>query len=354
MNGGRRYLHRVRPSETSLSLLDLLATTYPHSPRSVWEDHLAHGRVLLNGAAASAASRLRAADELTYLRPPWREPAAPTRLPILHADAHLLALRKPSGLPVLPSELYYERTVLSLLAAAPPPHYAPVHRLGVATSGVLLAAASAAAKARLAAAFEARRVRKTYRALASGRIAADSLRVDAPIGSVPHASWGGSVAAAAPHGKPALSLVTVLARREAATLVEVEIPTGRPHQIRIHLAYAGHPLVGDPLYAAGGVPRGAEGGERPPLPRDGGYLLHALRVELEHPVSGERMTLYAAPPAELCVEGEAPFVEGEGEEVGGWRREGGEGGAEGGEGAGEGGEGGQGGWDEGEEAVALR
>ena len=106
---------------------------------------------------------------------------------------------------------------------------------------------------------------------------ADAFEVDVPIGPVAHASYCGSVHAAVPGGgdgaRPALSRVRLLRRDEArnASLVEVEIPTGRPHQIRIHLAYAGHPLVGDPLYGSGGVPlpsavaAAAEGAA--PLPR---------------------------------------------------------------------------------------
>jgi 23S rRNA pseudouridine1911/1915/1917 synthase len=86
--------------------------------------------------------------------------------------------------------------------------------------------------------------------------------------------------------------VTVLERRRDATLVEVEIRTGRPHQIRIHLAWAGHPLVGDPLYGPGGVPLP----DTCALPGDPGYLLHAQRLELVHPRTGERLALTCQPP----------------------------------------------------------
>ena len=153
--------------------------------------------------------------------------------------------------------MFWEHTALAVLrraaadgAAAP----TPVHRLGVGTSGVLLCAATPAARAALGTALQQRRITKTYRALASGLVQADAFEVDVPIGPVAHASYCGSVHAAVPGGgdgaRPALSRVRLLRRDEAmnASLVEVEIPTGRPHQIRIHLAYAGHPLVGDPLY----------------------------------------------------------------------------------------------------------
>jgi 23S rRNA pseudouridine1911/1915/1917 synthase len=88
--------------------------------------------------------------------------------------------------------------------------------------------------------------------------------------------------------------VRVLAARGGNALVSVRIPTGRPHQIRIHLAAAGHPLVADPLYVRGGVP-----GPAPGLPGDAGYFLHAHRLGLAHPTSGRALVLECAPPPEL-------------------------------------------------------
>jgi 23S rRNA pseudouridine1911/1915/1917 synthase len=85
-------------------------------------------------------------------------------------------------------------------------------------------------------------------------------------------------------------------RHEGTTLFEVEITTGRPHQIRIHLAYAGHPLAGDPLYDAGGVIK-----PQPGLPGDGGYLLHAERLSFVHPLTDAEMVLTATPPPALTA-----------------------------------------------------
>ena len=101
------------------------------------------------------------------------------------------------------------------------------------------------------------------------------------------------------NGKNALSLVSLLEAREDTSLLEVRIETGRPHQIRIHLAFAGHPLSGDPLYAAGAAIRNPEA-----LPGDCGYLLHAERLYFHHPTTGLALDIRCSPPPELETSGE--------------------------------------------------
>lgn len=168
----------------------------------------------------------------------------------------------------------------------------PLHRLGRATSGITLFALDSATAATLAATWSG--VRKTYRALAAGCAASDDYDIRTPIGPVAHPRLG-TVHAANPAGKPAHSVARAVERRAESTLFEVELRTGRPHQIRIHLASIGYPLVGDPLYAPGGIPRA----EHPGLPGDPGYALHAFRLEFTHPTTGEQLRLEASPPNEL-------------------------------------------------------
>ena len=170
------------------------------------------------------------------------------------------------------------------------PAPAPLHRLGRGTSGLVLFALTREARRAVAADWRAGRVDKEYRALLSGRPAQDTFTVDVPIGPVPHPRLG-SVYAASTAGRPALSHARVIAARGSDTLVSVTIATGRPHQIRIHMAAAGHPLVGDPLYAPGGTPRAEPG-----LPGDPGYWLHAFRLALTHPTTGVRLVLECMPP----------------------------------------------------------
>lgn len=176
-----------------------------------------------------------------------------------------------------------------------------MHRLGRETSGIVLFARSRQAAAAIQAAWRGHQVDKRYRALGQGRPAWDELEVAAPIGPVPHPRLG-TVQAASPGGKPALSRVRVLERRARGTLFEVRIDTGRPHQIRIHLAWAGHPLAGDPLYGPGGLPLAG----LPGLPGDGGYFLHAERLAFVHPGTGRTLELWSPPPAELLLVSETP------------------------------------------------
>jgi 23S rRNA pseudouridine1911/1915/1917 synthase len=139
-----------------------------------------------------------------------------------------------------------------------------------------------------------RNVGKRYRALAVGEPSGNVFEITDPIGPVPH-SLLGSIHGASVKGKPARSSVVVLEQREGEFLCDVHIETGRPHQIRIHLAAAGHPLVGDPLYPAGGVPeRGCRA-----LPGDPGYSLHAAELTFRHPRTGRNTKITCQPPPSL-------------------------------------------------------
>jgi 23S rRNA pseudouridine1911/1915/1917 synthase len=127
-----------------------------------------------------------------------------------------------------------------------------------------------------------------------GRPEVDEFEVDVPIGPVIHPLLG-RVHAASKEGKTARSRIRQLEQREDMSLVEVSLVTGRPHQIRVHLAYAGFPLVGDPLYPKGGVPSA----DTRALPGDLGYLLHAELLRFTHPGSGALTEVYCVPPPPL-------------------------------------------------------
>jgi 23S rRNA pseudouridine1911/1915/1917 synthase len=292
VNAGFEYQEKVGPEAAGRTVLAWLVRRYPHSTEAAWRERIATGEVRLDGEVALAMDVLRPGQSLVWRRPPWEEPVVPLGFAILHRDEHLLAVAKPRGLPSVPNGGFLEHTLLFRVRRLHP-EAVPMHRLGRGTSGLVLFARTDGARRAVAAEWRAGRVEKEYRALVRGVPAAESFTVDTPIGLVPHPRLS-RVHAASREGKPAVSHVRVLARRDGAALVAVAIPTGRPHQIRIHLAAAGHPLVGDPLYVEGGVP-----GPDPGLPGEGGYRLHAHRLALTHPATGERLELECAPPPEL-------------------------------------------------------
>jgi 23S rRNA pseudouridine1911/1915/1917 synthase len=291
LNRGYAYTTIIGPQHHGRTLLSHLATLYPHSTTQAWQQNLNHHEVTLNGITATGHEPLAAGQILVWNRPPWVEPDAPQHFQILLNDTHILAVNKPSGLPTLPGGGFLQNTLLRLVQKQFPTAN-PVHRLGRATSGIVLFAKTPQAAAQLTADWNTPKVQKIYRALAQGVAPQDAYEILTPIGLVPHPLIG-SVWAASPTGKPSKSLAKVISRTADTTTFEVSLHSGRPHQIRIHLASIGHPLVGDPLYGATGQPLA----NLPGLPGDGGYLLHAQFLKFQHPITGEPITLEAALPS---------------------------------------------------------
>ncbi len=290
MNEGYEYRERLGPDADARTLLAYLSRRYPHSSRTEWATRIASGHVLIDGQPATSERVLRGGCELVWQRPPWREPDAPGAFAVLYEDNDLLAVDKPAGLPTLPGGNFLKATLLYLVRAYAP-DAAPLHRLGRWTSGLVLCAKNQPAGAELTRQWSAREVGKRYRALAGGLPDWDEMTISAPIGPVPHAVLA-SIHAAMPNGRPSLSHVTVLERYADSFLCDVRIATGRPHQIRIHLAAAGHPLTGDPLYGAGGLPLP----DTHALPGDPGYHLHSAELSFIHPATGRKMVLECEPP----------------------------------------------------------
>ena len=303
-NQGYTYTNRIDADGEGETLLGFYLRRYTHSTEAEWRGRIEQGLVKLNGASARHDTALRRGDTLTYLREPWPEPETPLSFETLYEDAHLLAVHKPSGLPVLPGGHHLTNTLLALVrnrydGEVEP---SPLHRLGRGTSGIVLFARSREALRIMTETFVERRITKVYRALVQGVNLPDTFVIDTPIGPVDYPPIG-RLHAATPDGRASRSEGRCLHvdPETGNTLVEITIITGRPHQIRIHTAAFGHPLVGDPLYVSGGGPISPIEGERAPLPGDTGYNLHAHKVAFRHPTEDRDLTILAPPPACLLT-----------------------------------------------------
>ncbi len=288
LNQGYRFRSVVASESDNQSLVNYLAEHFSHSSQETWQQRLDQGEVYLNGVPAFGEERLRSGQVVDWNRPGWMEKGAPCHFEVIYRDQELLAVTKPSGLPTLPGAGYFENTLLHLVRKIAP-EARPLHRLGRATSGIVLFALNKDVTRELQRSWPL--ITKEYLALAAGIAACDRYDIRTPIGPVDHPRLG-KVHAASDSGKSARSVASVVERTKEATLFRVELFSGRPHQIRIHMASIGHPLVGDPLYAMGGVPKR----DQPGLPGDGGYFLHANKMVLHHPVSGSLLELVAPEP----------------------------------------------------------
>ncbi len=292
-NQGYAYRSIIDGAWAGQTLLEHLVGVYTHSTRQTWLQRLEHGELLLEGAIATGNTVLRGGQQLVWNRPPWHEDDTPQEFEVVFEDEWLLAVNKPSGLPTIPGGGFLENTLLHLVRQQWP-GVNPVHRLGRGTSGLVLFAKTGEVASTLLRDWNTPGVEKIYRALAAGMAERDHYDIQTPIGLVPHPRLG-SVWAADANGKQSRSVADVIERSEGKTVFAVSLHSGRPHQIRIHLASVGHPLVGDPLYGPGGKPLE----HLPGLPGDGGYLLHAEILRFRHPVSQLKLQLRA--PAQVAL-----------------------------------------------------
>ncbi len=269
----------------------------PQYSRSRLQDWIEQGRVLVNGSPEKRSYLLKGAERI-HVQPGELAPlrATPEDLPleVLYEDADVIAINKPAGMVVhtgagqhsgtLVNAVLHRFGMLSTVGGDLRPGI--VHRLDRYTSGVILVARSDAAHRNLAEQFASRQVEKVYIALVHGRVKNDHGGVDTPITRDPVRRI--RMTARLARGRHASTSYQVLNRFEKFTFLEVKIGTGRTHQIRVHLASIGHPVVGDKLYGA-------------PPSALGRYFLHARQITFTSPGTGERITVSAPLPDDLEI-----------------------------------------------------
>jgi len=300
-DGGERRAVTV-PADASPGRADRFAADLTGLSRSHVQRLISEGRLHAGERAIKANAIVTPGTVLTLDVPP---PADPTPKPepgivldIAYEDDDLLIVNKPAGLVVHPAPGHASGTLVNaLLGRAGPAGFGGiagvrrpgiVHRLDRDTSGLLMVARDDAAQASLMAQLKARRVKKTYLALVQGSVAAAAGRIEAPIGRDPKHRTRMAVVA---DGRAATTGYRVRERFAGWTLLELDLVTGRTHQIRVHLDAIGHPVAGDPVYGTGTSRRGPAGLER--------LFLHSWRLELTSPSSGRLIRAEAPLPSEL-------------------------------------------------------
>ncbi|MDR1599035.1 MAG: RluA family pseudouridine synthase [Oscillospiraceae bacterium] len=283
--------------------LDKVLAAASARSRSFVESQIRAGRVFVEGEKMTKTGFMLKPGQRARLLLPPPAPIAlepePMQLSIIYEDNDMAVVDKPAGLVTHPAAGHASGTLvngllarlegLSGIGGALRPGI--VHRLDKDTSGLILVAKSDRAHARLAEDIASRRVRKTYLAVVHGAFREDEGRIDAPVGRHP---TDRKRMAVTDGGRNALTLFkqrVTLGRQDGAgvsSLLEVEIITGRTHQIRVHMAWRGHPVLGDPVYGLACDRKG-----------DSRLMLHAWRLGLAHPVTGEPLSLESPVPAEF-------------------------------------------------------
>ncbi|HSL97761.1 MAG TPA: RluA family pseudouridine synthase [Candidatus Deferrimicrobiaceae bacterium] len=299
-----KTLRMTIPADAAPRRADRVAADLSGLSRSHVQRLISEGRLTADGRPLKANAIVPAGAALELALPPPAdsgiEPRPDIEVRVVHEDPDLLIVDKPAGLVVHPAPGHTSGTLVNALVGRGEPLATAgiagvlrpgiVHRLDRDTSGLLMVARSDAAQAALQAQLKARRIKKTYLALVAGAVTAGAGRIEAPIGRDPGHRTRMAIVAG---GRAATTNYRVRERFDGWTLLELDLVTGRTHQLRVHLAGIGHPIAGDPVYGTGAARRGPAGLER--------LFLHAWRLELVSPSSGRLIRAEAPLPAELAT-----------------------------------------------------
>ena len=260
---------------------------------------IAEGRVRVNGKPAAKSARLSGGETVTVDVPPRRAPALPPQdipLDVVYEDDDVIVVNKPTGLVVHPAPGHPDGTLVnallhhcgdSLSGIGGEKRPGIVHRIDRDTSGLIIAAKNDAAHLALSAQLKDHSLSRTYECLVTGNMKQDSGTVDAPIG---RSSADRKKMAVVPTGRRAVTHWEVVARYPGVTHLRCRLETGRTHQIRVHMAYIGHPILGDTVYGA-----------KKPVPGLTGQCLHATGLRFIHPRTGEPVELHCPLPPEFTA-----------------------------------------------------
>jgi 23S rRNA pseudouridine1911/1915/1917 synthase len=299
------------PEDAGMRLDAYISRQVADCTRSYAAQLIRKGHVLVDGAAAKPSHRVKTSEQISIDIPP-PEPVElvpePMALDILFEDRHLIVINKPPGLVVHPAAGHPSGTLVNGIF-----HHCPdlegiggemrpgiVHRLDKDTSGVIVVAKSARVLADLSAQFKSRQVAKQYLALVHGVPDRESGTIDLPIGR--HPTDRKKMSTASPRGREALTLWRVKEKFPGAALLEIDLKTGRTHQIRVHCQSMGHPLLGETVYGSRKIRfRAAEGDAVLDAALRGiqRQMLHAFQLRLVHPVSAEDLQFQAPVPADM-------------------------------------------------------
>jgi 23S rRNA pseudouridine1911/1915/1917 synthase len=299
---------QLAPPDARGERLDqVLARVFPEFTRSRLQGLVEAGHAQVDGRPAKVSLRLKGGERLT-LRVPAPTPAIPVAqelpLTVLHEDRDLVVVDKAAGMVVHPGAGHASGTLVNALLhrvkdlAGVGGELRPgiVHRLDKDTTGCLVVAKHEAALVALQKSFKTRTVEKTYLALVHGTPKVAEARIETLHGRHPvhRQRFTGKVK----EGKPAITVFRVLESFDGVALVEVDLLTGRTHQIRVHLSEAGHPLLGDALYGAGRKARGLAEAAQDSIGRQ---ALHAWKLSLPHPRTGRVLGLEAPLPGDFSA-----------------------------------------------------
>ena len=287
-----------------------VAELWPEYSRSRLQSWIKAGHLLLGGEAVIPRTPVLAGQQVSLsvtLSQSVEDQPQAIALDVVHRDEHLLVINKPAGLVVHPGAGNPGGTLMNALLHDTPalselPRAGIVHRLDKATSGLLVVARSLVAHTGLVEALQTHDVEREYHAICQGVVTGGG-RVDAPIGRHPRNRLRMAVVE---RGKPAVTHYRIARRFRAHTGLKIRLETGRTHQIRVHMAHAGYPLVGDPVY--GGRPKfpiGCDDELRRLLQDFNRQALHARRLAFQHPVSGAPLSFESPLPEDMVTLGAA-------------------------------------------------